>query len=79
MRTKIFAAAVFAIAFASAGHANTPVSLSSVGMMPTKISAVRAAGAEIDLDRVELSNVERRRVALLGMIMMQAKGVPIVH
>lgn len=77
MRTKIFAAAVFAIAFASAGHANTPVSLSSVGMMPQKISAVRAEGVEID--QSDLSNVERRRIALIGMIMMQAKGVPIVH
>ncbi len=77
MRTKIFAAAVFAIAFASAGHANTPVTLSSVGMMPKKISAVLAEGVE--LDRVELSNTERRRVALLGMIVMQAKGFPIIH
>lgn len=77
MRTKIFAAAVFAIAFASAGHANTPVSLSAVGLMPQKISAVMAKGEEFE--RGDLSNAERRRIALIGVIMMQAKGVPILH
>lgn len=78
MRFKVFTAAAFVFLCTSASQANyAPVTMSAVGIAPTKISAVRPSGYKIDPS--EISETERRRVALLGMILLKAKGLPVVQ
>lgn len=78
MRSMIFAVMAGGLVLASSSQAMTPVALSAVNGAPTKISAVRADAA--DYEHRELSFEDRRRLGLLGLILMQqAKGVPAIN
>lgn len=77
MRSKLLAVAILAAGCATATQAQTPTMYSAVGIGQTSISAVVPRSQTFTLE--EPTQTERRNLALIGMILMKARGLPSVN